>query len=141
MSAGDYHGIHCPFNGRIVAIHEIEGALYTVSPIVVNRDVNVLTENKRICVIFENEDSFGLCCMVIIASFLTMEICIECKVGEWIDGGHLIGKLQGVEGCVVLLFQRERGRFDADLLQNSSSRTRVETVVGLQDHIASIVQQ
>ena len=53
MSAGDYHGIHCPFNGRIVAIHEIEGALYTVSPIVVNRDVNVLTENKRILAIFQ----------------------------------------------------------------------------------------
>merc|ERR1712176_743774 len=44
MSVGDYHGVHCPFNAKIVRISEIEGALYSVLPIVVNRDVNVLTE-------------------------------------------------------------------------------------------------
>ena len=141
LSPGDYHGVHCPFNARCAAVYEIEGALYSVSPIVVNRDVNVLTENKRICIMFENEDSFGLCCMVIIASFLTAEISIDCKAGEWIDGGDLIAKFKGTDGCVVMLFPRTGTvRFDVDLIQNSSSRTRVETVVGLQDHIATVVQ-
>jgi phosphatidylserine decarboxylase len=48
LSPKDYHRVHSPLAGKIVSCRYIPGALYSVSPIVVNNLANVFTTNERI---------------------------------------------------------------------------------------------
>lgn len=131
-----YHGYHYPFNGTVVDIYHItDGALFSVSPIVVNRDVNVLTENKRCCVLFDTE--FGICCMIIIASFLVGSYSLKCEIGDVVERGDLMGKFRYGGSCIVLIFERERMQFCNDLIANSMNRTRVETIVQCRTRIGN----
>jgi len=109
MPVGDYHGVHCPLDdATIVGMYEIEGALYSVLPIVVNRDVNVLTENQRVCVLMESP-RVGLCCMVIVASFLTWDILMLCELGQQMECGQLMAKnSRHVWMCVDAVPERRR---------------------------------
>eukprot|EP01083_Nonionella_stella_P140405 430520_1 len=140
LSPDDYHGYHYPFDARVIHIQEIEGALYSVSPIVVNRDVNVLTENKRCCVLFQNEQSFGYAVVIVIASFLVGSFSINCKVGQHVKAGQLMGKFKFGGSAVILLCDKNAITFDQDLINNSLLRTRVETKIKLYEQIATINQ-
>ncbi len=48
LSPKDYHRVHSPLPGKIVSCRYIPGALYSVSPFVVNNLANVFTTNERI---------------------------------------------------------------------------------------------
>mgnify|MGYP002641970959 CR=1 FL=1 len=48
LSPKDYHRVHSPAAGKVVSCRYIPGALYSVSPIVVNNLANVFTTNERI---------------------------------------------------------------------------------------------
>ena len=46
LSPKDYHRVHSPAAGKVVSCRYIPGALYSVSPIVVNNLANVFTTNR-----------------------------------------------------------------------------------------------
>jgi len=47
LAPQDYHRWHCPVAGVLGPRTRIDGALFTVNPIAVNRTVDVFTENTR----------------------------------------------------------------------------------------------
>lgn len=48
LSPKDYHRVHSPAAGKVLSCRYIPGALYSVSPFVVNNLANVFTTNERI---------------------------------------------------------------------------------------------
>lgn len=38
---------HFPVSGKLIRSYSIDGHLYTVNPLAINKNVNVYTENKR----------------------------------------------------------------------------------------------
>lgn len=47
LAPQDYHRWHMPVSGVLASKTPIAGALYTVNPIAINKNVNVYTQNKR----------------------------------------------------------------------------------------------
>ena len=61
LAPQDYHKWHWPVSGIVTRITKIDGALFTVNPIAINKHVNVYTENKR-AVIEIDSDCHGKVC-------------------------------------------------------------------------------
>ncbi len=66
LSPKDYHRVHSPLPGKIVSCRYIPGALYSVSPIVVNNLANVFTTNERIPIYLETPH--GLVAVVMVGA-------------------------------------------------------------------------
>ena len=62
LAPQDYHRYHFPINGVLVETHVIDGPLYTVNPIAVNK-VDVFTVNQRTVSILDSPE-FGKVCLV-----------------------------------------------------------------------------
>merc|ERR1719273_2652456 len=56
LAPQDYHRWHYPVGGKVVSVEHIDGALYTVNPIAVNKPVDVYTNNKRCIVEIEGKN-------------------------------------------------------------------------------------
>jgi len=62
----DYHRIHCPFNGKVLATQPIGGALFPVKPYVVRNLRGLMTRNERLLILLETK--LGHVAMVCVAA-------------------------------------------------------------------------
>eukprot|EP00487_Bulimina_marginata_P005916 TRINITY_DN24695_c0_g1_i1.p1 TRINITY_DN24695_c0_g1~~TRINITY_DN24695_c0_g1_i1.p1 ORF type:complete len:122 (-),score=1.93 TRINITY_DN24695_c0_g1_i1:10-375(-) len=68
LAPQDYHRWHYPVSGKVVNIERIDGALYTVNPIAINKELDVYTSNKRAIVEIDCGGKIGNCVMFVIAA-------------------------------------------------------------------------
>nr|CAG8469148.1 7889_t:CDS:10 [Entrophospora candida] len=57
LAPQDYHRFHSPIAGKIIEIKPINGKYYTVNPMAVNEELDVLTENVRSLLLLESTSS------------------------------------------------------------------------------------
>lgn len=67
LSPRDYHRVHAPLSGRIVAYDYVPGALWPVNPKIAARRDKLFTRNERV-VIWLESDRAGPCAVVMIAA-------------------------------------------------------------------------
>lgn len=158
-----YHYNHCPVSGRVADIYEVEGSYYPCNPGVVVRVVTPHSKNKRVVTIIdtdvENGSRIGLVAMVEVVALMIGEI-IQCYSGSFYNDPKRVEKGMFLKigqpkslyrpgsSTDVLIFQKNRIRFDDDLignmfLQNVQSRFArgfniplVETEVCVRSRIA-----
>ena len=133
----DYHRFHYPISGDIIARKEINGALYSVSPIALSKRLSVFWENKRIVNLIESQQ-FGVCAFVEIGA--TNVGCIENfgKLGDVAERGEQAGLFRFGGSCVVTILPKENKIKWNDALKEYSPQSiecyaRVNQLAGIKE--------
>jgi len=139
LAPQDYHRFHWPVSGTVTKITPIDGALYTVNPIAINKPLNVYTENKR-CVVEIDSDRHGS--LILFAVAATMVGCYtlfqnddtKLKEGAKVKRGDLSGEFRFGGSTVLLLFEPNKVVWEEDVLKNSNEST-MESLVHCRETI------
>lgn len=114
----DYHRFHYPVSGRLVARREIGGFLYSVNPIALSKNLNYLSENKRMLNLIELE-SGKMCAVVQIGATNVGSIVNFDKVGDKVLRGNVMGMFKFGGSCIVTIFEKGAAKFDETLIKLS----------------------
>ena len=139
LAPQDYHRWHSPVSGSLGVRTSIDGALYTVNPIAVNRS-DVFTVNKREVYEFHSLEEYGTMAMIAIGATMVGSINVEPTAphptsliaykpeeAASISKGDPHGYFAFGGSTIILLFPKGTVQFDDDLLQNS--KAQIETIV------------
>ncbi len=102
----DYHRFHFPVSGKIVKQTEIDGALFSVSPIALSRRLEYFFENKRMLTLIEL-DSGKHCLMVEVGATNVGSIIQLKKVGDTVKRGECKGFFKFGGSCVATFFEKD----------------------------------
>ena len=91
----DYHRYHTPINGKIGSnIRQIPGTYYTVNPIAIREDIDVLTRNRRTVITIES-DNFENVVFVAIGATLVGSVNFTVEPGQSVKKGDEVGMIEG----------------------------------------------
>ena len=125
----DYHRFHAPVSGVLVEQREIDGSLYSVSPIALRRNVGYLWENKRVLTIIQSE-GYGLVAFVAIGATCVGRIHMTRSPGAQVKRGEELGYFAFGGSCVATVFEKGRVALESDLLEQSSRSLEVYAKMG-----------
>lgn len=128
----DYHRFHFPVAGVPSAPKVINGALFSVSPIALRRNVGYLAQNKRALTLIE-APHFGRVAMLEIGATCVGSIKNGFVAGRPAAKGGEKGFFTFGGSCVVTVFQKGRVRFADDLVAQSAGH--IETYARMGDRL------
>ncbi len=125
----DYHRFHFPFQcipGKAVLIN---GFLFSVNPIALKRNINYLSENKRMVTELQTE-KFGTVLYLEIGATYVGSIEQTYIPGKTHAKGDEKGYFSFGGSCLILLFEPDRIIFDSDLVEHSVRKMEVRGLLG-----------
>ncbi len=125
----DYHRYHSPVAGKIVEQRLINGPLYSVSPIALRKSMGYLWENKRVLTVIDTPD-LGRVSFLAIGATCVGSIFMTAQVGDSVEKGGELGYFAFGGSCVITVFERDRVRLAADLVENGRQQREVYAKVG-----------
>ncbi|MGL5089008.1 MAG: phosphatidylserine decarboxylase [Fusobacteriaceae bacterium] len=128
----DYHRFHFPADGYISKSKLIDGYYYSVSPYAIKKNFRVYCENKREVSILKTE-KFGDVVLSEIGATMVGGIKQTYKADTLVKKGDEKGYFFFGGSSCVLLFQKDKIKFDIDILENS--RKGIETKVYMGEKI------
>jgi len=139
LAPQDYHRFHAPADGKVESITPIAGEYYTVNPLAVKENLDVLTDNKRVVTIISSP-SFGKMAYVSVGALMVASINFTGAkdVGAELKRGDEVGYFAFGGSTVILVFQKDRVTWDQDLLDNSAKS--LETLVRVGEHVGKARQ-
>lgn len=126
LAPQDYHRFHSPAAGRVVGVKYCHGEYYTVNPVAVREELDVLTENKRVLFYIDTE-YFGQIAYVAVGATLVGSIRMTVDEGSVLNAMDEVGYFAFGGSTIVLLFRSNTVVLDRDLL--TSSEEGIETLV------------
>jgi len=149
LAPQDYHRWHYPVGGKVTAIERIDGALYTVNPIAINKPVDVYTENKRAVIEIDGGDR-GRCVMFAIAATMvgsytlfrteaedpTQDGPVPLQLGDEVKRGDVAGEFRFGGSTVLMLFEPNKVKWSEDIQRNVAAD--IETLVTVRSAIGKI---
>jgi len=150
LAPQDYHRWHYPMSGKVVNIEKIDGALYTVNPIAINKPVDVYTSNKRAIVELDCGDKIGGVIMFVIAATMVgsyrlwkceaekpqINDPVPLQLGDQVKRGDVAGEFRFGGSTILLLFEPNKVTFDKDIARNVQSK--FETLVEVRSRIGRV---
>ena len=125
----DYHRFHFPVAGAPNESKLINGWLYSVSPVALQRNVRYLVENKRELTLVESVE-FGTVAILEVGATNVGSIKQGYVPGRAVAKGDEKGLFAFGGSCVITLFQHGRIRFDADLVKSSAEQIELYAKMG-----------
>ncbi|WP_438479777.1 archaetidylserine decarboxylase [Oleiharenicola lentus] len=125
----DYHRFHFPVAGIAGEPRLINGALFSVSPIALRRNLGYLWENKRMVTIVESP-VFGKVAVCEIGATMVGTIFQSFIPGRAVAKGEEKGFFKFGGSCVVTIFEKGRIKLDADLVSQSANGLEVYAKMG-----------
>ena len=125
----DYHRFHFPVSGVANAPHLINGALYSVNPIALRRNINIFTENKRAVTRIESPE-FGTVLMLEVGATCVGGFEYTFRPGAHVTKGSEKGYFKFGGSSTITLFERGRIRLADDLIEQSARRTELYARMG-----------
>jgi len=141
LTPDKYHYNHLPVSGRVVDFYSIEGDFHSCNPSAVVAEVTPFSKNRRVVTVIDTDithgTQVGLVAMVEIVALMIGDI-VQCYSPHRYDAPQTIwpgifvvkGQPKSLfrpgSSVDVLLFQKGRMEFDADLLVNNR-RTEVQS--------------
>lgn len=152
LAPDDYHRFHSPIHGRMGPImKQITGTYYTVNPIAIQANLDVLTRNQRTITTIES-DCFEKIAFVAIGALLVGSVNFTVKPNQFVQKGDELGKMKLINrnlfdsfillylgyfayggSTVVVIFKAGLVQWDDDLLHNSNNA--METLVRMGERI------
>ena len=146
----DYHRYHTPISGKIGAtMKQITGTYYTVNPIAIKENLDVLTRNQRTVITVESED-FEKIAFVAIGALLVGSVNFTVEPGQSVNKGDELGMTGDLYfqlfimlfyvgyfayggSTIVVVFKAGMVKWDDDLQHNSDNS--METLVRMGEKI------
>ena len=125
----DYHRFHFPCACTPGRAQEIGGALYSVNPIALRRNVRYLVQNKRMLTLLDTE-RFGTVATIEVGATMVGSIRQTYLAGTKVAKGDEKGMFKFGGSCVITVFQKGRIAFDADLIEQSAQFTETYAKMG-----------
>lgn len=124
LAPTDYHRFHFPASGKISKSTEINGSYFSVSPIALDRDLEIFCENVREYSILES-DHYGDILISEIGATMVGSIIQTYSPNSNIKKGEEKGYFEFGGSTVVMFFEKGKVTIDDDILKNS--RNQLET--------------
>lgn len=152
----DYHRFHSPVQGTIgQEIKLIGGTFYTVNPVAIKENLDVLTRNQRTVLTIENQN-FEKIVFVAIGALLVGSVNLTIKPSQQVEKGDELGrfsremsrKFESIHfsgffayggSTVVVVFKEGMVKWDEDLQHNSNNS--METLVQMGEHIGRLMTE
>ncbi len=115
----DYHRYHFPCAGIPGETRLINGWLYSVNPVALRRNVRYLIDNKRSYCLLDSPD-FGTVLYAEIGATCVGSLVNTYTPCQPVEKGDEKGYFKFGGSCTILLFEKNRIRLDADLVENSA---------------------
>ena len=125
----DYHRFHFPFDCKAGDFRLINGPLYSVSPIALKYNIDILHENKRVITQLES-DEFGSVQFIEIGATNVGSIVQTYQAGLEQKKGDEKGYFEFGGSCIIMLFEPGRIHFADDLIHYSSQNLEVRGFMG-----------
>lgn len=130
LAPQDYHRFHYPVSGFSGKYFSQGDAYYTVNPIAVRENVDVYSLNKRTSVIVDSPD-FGKVMIICIGATMVGSVVLTSGEDVNVEKGDELGYFQFGGSTLLVLFQRDRIRFDDDLIFNSAKQQETLVKMGM----------
>jgi phosphatidylserine decarboxylase len=96
LAPDDYHRFHSPIKGIIGKyMKKITGTYYTVNPIAIKEELDVLTRNQRTVITIES-DCFERIAFVAIGALLVGSVNFTVKPNQSIEKGDELGRIKKI---------------------------------------------
>ncbi|MDQ5955947.1 MAG: phosphatidylserine decarboxylase [Candidatus Rhabdochlamydia sp.] len=125
----DYHRFHFPCRATPGQAQLINGALFSVNPVALKRNIKILSENKRVITILATSH-FGNLLYIEIGATHVGSIHQTFQADKMYEKGNEKGYFSFGGSCLILLFEPNRIRFDQDLLESSAQNQEVRGLMG-----------
>ena len=125
----DYHRFHFPCEGTVKSTHLINGALSSVSPIALRKNLSIFCQNKRYLTVVENKE-IGTFLQLMIGATCVGSVHWTSQVGRHYQKGDEQGYFSFGGFCVITIFPPNTLRFDADITDNSHNGIEAYAKVG-----------
>lgn len=125
----DYHRFHFPCQCTPSKAQLINGFLFSVNPIALKRNINYLSENKRMLTVLQTPHFGQVLYLEIGATYVG---CIQqtYSPGRSYEKGAEKGYFSFGGSCLILLFEPDRIVFDPDLIAHSGRTMEVRGLLG-----------
>lgn len=114
----DYHRFHFPCEGVPSRARLINGPLFSVNPMALRKRLSILSQNKRMITEFETKN-FGTILYIEIGATAVGSIHQTYESDKPVQKGQEKGYFDFGGSCLVLLFEKGRIAFDADLISHT----------------------
>jgi len=129
LSPVDLHRFYFPIDCRPSKSKNINGYLFSVSPLALKKNINILWQNKRQLTILQN-DIFGNVLFVEIGAFNVGSINQTFIPGKYYKKGEEKGFFSLGGSSIVMIFERGKIIFSSDLLKNSKMYLETKVKLG-----------
>ncbi|NBW83068.1 phosphatidylserine decarboxylase, partial [bacterium] len=137
LCPSDYHRFHFPVAGKVGITKTVPGLLHSVSPYALEQGLPVYCLNKRTICELKNND-IGSVMMMEIGAMFVGSIVQTYRAGTQVQRGDEKGYFKFGGSTCILFFEKNKIKFDADLVENSARG--LETLVKMGDHLAEAVR-
>lgn len=131
----DYHRFHFPAGGVPGPARLLNGPLFSVNPIALCQNIQILATNKRCLTVLES-DSLGQVLLLEIGATCVGGIRQTYQVGSTVSKGDEKGYFCFGGSSTITIFEPGRVRFDKDLVENSQQQRELYAKVG--DHMGTL---
>lgn len=125
----DYHRFHFPCEGDVKSTLLIDGALSSVSPFALRKNLSIFWQNKRYLTVLENR-KFGTCLQLMIGATCVGSVHWTSKIGQHYHKGDEQGYFSFGGSCVITLFPPNSINFDDDILKKSKDGIETYAKIG-----------
>lgn len=115
----DYHRFHFPVSGTPSATRSIDGPLFSVNPIALRRNIEILATNKRTITTLTSDDFGDVLCIEVGATCVG-GICQTFTPGQSVAKGDEKGYFRFGGSSTIMVFEAGRIAFADDLIEQSS---------------------
>ena len=133
LAPPDYHRYHFPASGTASESTKINGYYYSVSPLALQKSLEIFCENKREYCTLATEE-YGDILIVDVGATMVGSIFQTYQPGQ-VSKGEEKGYFAFGGSTLVLIFEKGKISFDEDLLSNT--RKGLETAVRMGENIAT----
>ena len=125
----DYHRFHFPCDGNAGKPRLINGPLYSVNPIALRRNIEYLSQNKRMITELETAN-FGRVLYIEVGATYVGSIHQTYTPGAACTKGEEKGYFAFGGSCLLILFEPNKIVFDQDLIDFSAKKMEVRGFLG-----------
>lgn len=134
----DYHRFHFPASGKTGTTRLINGPLYSVNPIALCQNIEILATNKRTITRLETE-TLGTVLLLEIGATCVGSIHQTYQPNSQVSKGDEKGYFRFGGSSTITIFEPGRIQFDDDLIQQSSRQTELYAKIG--DHMGKVLDR
>jgi len=124
----DYHRFHFPTDGTVINTKKIEGPLFSVSPIALREKIEIICRNKREYTILKTK-KFGDIIFAEVGATMVGGI-VQTFKDKQVFKAEEKGYFKFGGSSIVLIFEKDKIKIDADLIENTIEQIETEIKMG-----------